>query len=143
VNRLLATAMLVGVVVATLGVAVNPVSWFTQQYPVTAGNAAATAAGAHGRIFANETNADWLVFQHPQLAGRIAFDSRFELLKDRQLRSVTEFRNLVAGWRSTIRGYSVLVLDKVDDAKPIRALLRSGEAHVVVRRGPVVVLLRK
>jgi hypothetical protein len=141
-NRLLATAMLFGVVVATLGVALKPASWFTQQYPAAAENAAATAAGAQGRIFANETDADWLVFEHPQLAGRIAFDSRFELLTARQLRSVVEFRNLVTGWRSTVRGYSVFVLDKVDDAKPIRALLRSGEARVVVRRGPVVVLRR-
>jgi hypothetical protein len=141
-NRLLATAMLAGVVVATLGVAFKPASWFAQQYPKAAQQAAAGAAGAHGRIFANESDADWLVFEHPELAGRIAFDSRFELLTGRQLRSVTEFRNLVAGWRSTVAGYSVLVLDKDDDAKPIRALLRSGEAQVVLRRGPVVVLRR-
>ena len=142
-NRLLATAMLVGIVVATLGVAFEPSSWFTQQYPVAAENAAATAAGPNGKIFANETYADWLVFQHPELAGRIAYDSRFELLSSRQLRSVTEFRNRVEGWRSTIRGYHTLVLDKTDDHDPIRALLRSGTARVVMRRGPVVVLQQK
>lgn len=141
-NRLLATAMLFGVLVATIGVAFKATSWFTQQYPAAAANAAVSAAGAQGRIFANESDADWLVFEHPQLAGRIAYDSRFELLTSRQLRSVTEFRNLVAGWRSTVRGYSVLVLDKADDAKPITALLRSREARVVMRRGPVVVLQR-
>ena len=92
---------------------------------------------------ANERYADWLAFETPQLAGRIAYDSRFELLTSRQLSSVTYFRNLVAGWRSTIRGYSVLVLDKVDDAKPIKALLRTREARVVSRRGEVVVLLRR
>ena len=139
-NRLLATTMLVGVAVATLGVAFNPSSWFTQQYPVAAGNAAAAAAGTQGKVFANERYADWLVFEHPQLAGRIAYDSRFELLRSRQLRSVTEFRNRVAGWRSTIRGYEILVLDKVDDHQPIRALLRTGRARVVARHGPVVVL---
>lgn len=142
-NRLLALAMLAGVVVATLGVALKPASWFTQQYPVAADNAAAAAAGAHGKVFANERYADWLVFEHPQLAGRIAYDSRFELLTSRQLRSVTEFRNLVAGWRSTIRGYEILVLDRADDHPPIRALLRTGKARVVLRRGPVVVLRQK
>ena len=89
--------MLALVGVATLGVAFEPESWFTQSYPAAAGNAAAAAAGAHGRVFANESYADWLVFEHPQLAGRIAYDSRFELLTSRQLRSVQEFRNLVAG----------------------------------------------
>jgi hypothetical protein len=143
-NRMLAIAMLAGVALATLVVAFQPGSWFTkEQYPVGAVNAAAAAAGPEGRIFANERYADWLVFEHPRLAGRIAYDSRFELLTGRQLRSVTEFRNLVAGWRSTVRGYSVLVLDKEDDAKPIRALLRGRAARVVLRRGPVVVLQRR
>jgi hypothetical protein len=144
INRLLAIAMLAGVALATVLVAFQPASWFTkEQYPAAAQTAAAAAAGGQGRIFANESYADWLVFEHPQLAGRIAYDSRFELLTGRQLRSVIEFRNLVAGWRSTARGYSVLVLDKVDDAKPIRALVGARAARVVLRRGPVVVLQRR
>ena len=139
-NRLLALAMLALVLVATLGVAFEPESWFTQGYPAAAGNAAVATAGAHGRIFANESYADWLVFEHPQLAGRIAYDSRFELLTSRQLRSVQGFRNLVAGWRRTVRGYSALVLNRQDDARPIATLVRTKEARVVARRGPVVVL---
>jgi hypothetical protein len=143
-NRMLAIAICAGVVVATLGVAFKPISWFTQgQYPAAAQQAAVTAAGADGRVFANESFADWLVFEDPALSGRIAYDSRFELLTSRQLRSVQEFRNVVAGWRSTIRGYNVLVLDKIDDHKPIRALLRAREARVVARRGQVVVLRRR
>ena len=143
-NRMLAIATLAGVVVATVAVAFQPLSWFTRDtYPVAAGNSAAAAAGAQGRIFANEAYADWLVFEHPQLTGRIAYDSRFELLKGGQLRSVTKFRNLVAGWRSTIRGYDVLVLNKVDDRKPIRALVTAREASVVLRRGQIVVLRRR
>jgi hypothetical protein len=142
-NRMLAIAMLAGVVVATIAVAFKPVSWFTWQYPAAAENAAASATTAHGRVFANESYADWLIFEHPQLAGRIAYDSRFELLTGRQLRSVTEFRNRVAGWHSTIGGYETLVLNKVDDRQPIRALLRARAARVVLRRGPVVVLRRR
>jgi hypothetical protein len=144
INRLLAIAMLVGVALATVIVAFQPASWFTkEQYPVAAENIAARAAGANGRIFANETYADWLVFEHPKLAGRIAYDSRFELLTSRQLQSVIEFRDRVTGWRSTIGGYSVLVLDKGEDHQPIRELLRAGEARVLARRGPVVVLQRR
>ena len=142
-NRLLALAMLAGVVVATLGVALKPASWFTQQYPPAAEKVAAALAGAHGEAFANESYADWLVFEHPQLAGRIAYDSRFELLTNSQLRSVTNFRNLVSGWRSTIRGYEVLVLDKNDDRLAIRSLLKARRAQLVARRGPVVVLRQR
>jgi hypothetical protein len=142
-NRLLSLAMLFGVVVATLGVALKPASWFTQQYPVAAENAAAAAAGAHGKVFANERYADWLVFEHPELAGRIAYDSRFELLTSKQLRSVTAFRNLVTGWHSTIDGYGTLVLDRGDDRPPVHALLKARKARLVMRRGPVVVLQQK
>jgi hypothetical protein len=142
-NRLLALAMIFGVAVATLGIALKPASWFTEQYPAAAAKAAAETAKTNGKVFANERYADWLVFEHPQLAGRIAYDSRFELLSSRQLRSVTEFRSLVAGWHSTIRGYEILVLDRGDDHPPAHALLRSRRAQVVARRGPVVVLQQR
>ena len=139
-NRLLATVMIAGVAAATVGVAFEPGSWLRQQYPVAASNAAAKAAGAHGRIFANEAYSDWLVFEHPELAGRIAYDSRFELLTNAELRSVTEFRSRIADWRSTVRGYAVLVLDDRDDAGPIKALVEAGQARVVLQQNPVVVL---
>jgi len=139
-NRLLALTMLAGIAVATVAVAFKPDSWFTERYPVAAGNAAATAAGPHGRIYANERYADWLVFEHPQLAGRVAYDSRFELLTGHQLRRAAAFRKLVDGWRSTVRGYPVLVLDRGDDVQPIKALLKGRATRVVARRGPVVVL---
>jgi hypothetical protein len=143
-NRMLAIAMLAGVLVATIAVAFKPLAWFTNdQFPSAAGNAAAASAGSHGQVFANERYADWLVFEHPQLTGRIAYDSRFELLKGRQLHSVIEFRNLVAGWRSTVRGYSVFVLDKIDDGKPIKALVKAQATRVGPQRGPVAVLERR
>jgi hypothetical protein len=141
-NRLLALAMLVGVFVAVVGVATEPISWFTRDYPAATANATASAAGSQGRVFADERYADWLIWTHPQLAGRVAYDSRFELLTHRQLRSVTELRNLVQGWRSTIAGYPVLVLDRSADDHPRAALLRSGAANTVARNGQVVVLRR-
>src|SRR5262249_24749405 len=143
-NGMLAITMFVGLLVATVAVAFKPLSWFTdQQYPVAAGNAAARAAGSNESIYANERYADWLVFEHPQLAGRIAYDSRFELLTGRQLRRAALFRKRVAGWRSTIQGYPVLVFDRGDDAQPTRALLKARAARVVTRRGPVVVLRQR
>jgi hypothetical protein len=142
-NRLLAIAMCSSLLVAIVGVAFKPASWFTQEYPPRLGDAAAAVAGSDGRVFANERYADWLVFEHPQLAGRIAYDSRFELLTTDQLSTITKFRNLVAGWRSTIRGYRVLVLDRRDDAQPIKALIKARAARVVRRKGEVVVLRQR
>ena len=145
-NRMLAIAMLVGVAVATVGrrLRARPRGSRKEQYPVgrrerPRRRQPATTAGS-SRTSATPTGSSSSIRSSP---GRIAYDSRFELLTSRQLRSVTEFRNRVNGWRSTIGGYSVLVLDKVDDHQPIRALLRAREARVVARRGPVVVLQRR
>src|SRR5207245_9176824 len=51
-NRLLATVVLAGAVVALGGVAANPQSWFTSGFPRAAAHAAGTAAGPHGRTLA-------------------------------------------------------------------------------------------
>jgi hypothetical protein len=56
---------------------------------------------------------------------------------------VEEFRNLVAGWKETIGGYSVLVLDRKADDQPLKALLNAQQARAVTRQGPVVVLQRR
>lgn len=41
--------------------------------------AIAVAAGAHGIVLADDAHADWLLWEQPSLAGRVAYDVRFEL----------------------------------------------------------------
>jgi hypothetical protein len=139
-NRLLALAMIAGVIVATAGVATEKTSWFTADFPAATGDAAAAAAGPNGRIFADERYADWLIWSHPDLAGRVAYDSRFELLSRKQLRAVSSFRSLVDGWASTVHGYTVLVLDRQADAKPRAALVKRHAARRIAHSGNLVVL---
>jgi hypothetical protein len=142
-NRLIATVALGGTFVTVLGVAAENRAWFLPSYPPAAADAAATAAGAHGRVFANEAFADWLVWAHPSLAGRIAFDSRFELLTNRQLQSIVEFRARVGNWQKIAAGYDVLVLDAAgDEKKVVRSLVRSGDAKQVATHGGIAVLKR-
>jgi hypothetical protein len=138
-NRLLATAMVVGVVVAAVGVGFKHESWFLSDYPSGAANAVQRAAGASGTVFANEKYADWLVWRHPDLRGRIAFDSRFELLRRSQLKAVANFRNRVEGWHLTTRGYRVVVLDPTEEGK-VRDALLAGGAQSAYRDDQVVVL---
>jgi hypothetical protein len=141
-NRILAVAMLVGVVVATGGVAAKSDSWFTQAFPSAASDAAAATAGSNDRIFANEEYADWLIWKHPELAGRLAYDSRFELLTQAQLQAVSRFRGVSGNWLRTAAGYTVFVLDRQLDRDAVRALLRRGVARVVHTDGNVIVLRR-
>jgi hypothetical protein len=142
-NRMIATVALAGTLVTVLGVAAENRAWFLTSYPPATADAAAKAAGAHGRVFANEAFADWLVWSHPNLSGRIAFDSRFELLNDRQLRSIVEFRARVGDWQKIADGYSVFVLDAAGDEKEVvRSLVDSGVAKQAAKHGGIAVLSR-
>jgi hypothetical protein len=142
-NRILAGAAVLGAAATIAGIAAKTDSWFLQRYPATAANVAAEAAGGTRRVFANESYADWLVWERPELAGRIAFDDRFELLTDAQLASLLEFRTGIGDWRAAAAGYDVLVLSARDEAPAIAALTRHGEARLVAADRGIVVLRRK
>jgi hypothetical protein len=140
-NRLLATAICGGVVIAVAGVATNPPSWFERDFPPAAADAAAAAAGPQGLVLATSRYADWLLWTHPELAGRVAFDSRFELLTPSQLERAARFLGRSGAWTATARPYRVLVLGKHDDSQ-LRAALRRARLARVVRIDRNVVVLR-
>jgi hypothetical protein len=56
--------------------------------PPSGAAAAAAAAGPHGIVLADDDNADWLLWLEPSLAGRVAYDVRFELFSSRELRQI-------------------------------------------------------
>jgi hypothetical protein len=141
-NRLLATVVLAGLAVAFAGVATNKPGWFTADFPSDAAEAAATAAGSGGAVFAMSPYADWLLWSQPQLRGRVAFDARFELLTSRQVASIGAFQSRVGDWRRAVRGYRVVVLDRRDDGKLQKALVESGAMKMVQTNRDVVVLRR-
>jgi hypothetical protein len=141
-NRLLATVVLAGLAVAFAGVATNKPGWFTADFPSDAAEAAATAAGSGGAVFAMSPYADWLLWSQPQLRGRVAFDARFELLTSRQVASIGAFQSRVGDWPRTIHGYRVVVLDRRDDRKLQKALVESGAMKIVQTNRDVVVLRR-
>jgi hypothetical protein len=140
VNRILAPLALIGALLILAMTASKSDSWFVSRYPTSAANAAAATAGKNGRIFANEAYADWLVWTHPKLAGRIAFDTRFELLDSHQLGLIQNFRSRIGNWRAAADGYNVLVLSGDGEKKAIAALVRSHYARKVADDNGIVVL---
>jgi hypothetical protein len=54
--------------------------------------AVAKAAGIDGVVLADDLHADWLLWEQPTLAGRIAFDVRFELFNAHELRQIQLLR---------------------------------------------------
>jgi hypothetical protein len=149
VNRLLGYAAPVVCAVIVIGSFIHPANWFTKAFPGAAADRVAQVAARHphARIFANERFADWLVLQHPALAGRIAFDGRLELLTAKQLESVVNFRIRLIGSERVIKGYRLLVLwpsarseDRVTKALLAsphrRAIYRNSDIAVIEQRGP-------
>jgi hypothetical protein len=139
-NRMLATAMLGVVLLAVADVSVNPQSWFTGDFPATAADAAARAAGPHGKVIASSPYADWLLWSEPRLGGRVAFDARYELLTTGQLSTLGSFESRVGDWMKTTRGYAAVVLGARDDRALATALVATRRARVAYRDADVVVL---
>jgi hypothetical protein len=143
-NRLLAIAAVVVSAVAVGGALDHSASWFTRSFPPAAADRVARVAAQDPgtRIFANERFADWLVLQHPELAGHIAFDGRFELLTAKELERIVDFRARITGSTKVVRGFDLLVLDPAKNAegKVTKQLLAAPGRSTVYRDRHIVVI---
>jgi hypothetical protein len=139
-NRILAITILATAVIAVAAVATKPTSWFTTKFPAAAAQSASAAAGPTGRVFATSPYADWLLWSQPALAGRVAFDARFELLSTKELQRIARLQARSGDWLKTVSGYRVFVLDRHSDRSLARSLIHRLPARVVFSSPQVVVL---
>ncbi len=142
-NAAMAAATVGGLAVLLLVTVARPASWFTKLYPPEAAAAVAAAAAAdpQARIYADVRYADWLLYEHPQLAGRIAFDARFELLSSRRIAQIYDFNDVYgASWPVATKGFRIVVLDRSVSRRPIRAILRRPGARTLYSGHGVAVL---
>jgi hypothetical protein len=94
---------------------------------------------SRARVLANGEYADWLLFEIPELRGRIAFDGRWEVLSPRQFLTVRDYLfQTGAGWEQPSRGYRVLVLDPKRNRRLVATYDHRG-LRVLYRGGRVVV----
>jgi hypothetical protein len=143
-NRILALSMLFLVGVTLLGVVVKPTSWFEHAFPAAAARATARAAGANGLVFTTSGYGDWLLWSEPQLAGRVAFDTRVELLTHAQLKRIQRIEFAAGNWDAALKPYRVFVRKPgPGEGSPLENALRgASEMHVSFRSPQVVVLGR-
>ena len=88
-NRLVAIAALSAVaVLVTIQMARLPAA-LNRAFPPSAAAAVASAAGPHGIVLADDRHADWLLWEQPSLAGRVAYDVRFELFDRSELEQIS------------------------------------------------------
>jgi hypothetical protein len=86
---------------------------------------------------------DWLLWREPALAGRIAYDTSWELLTPAQMNGLTAlFGKTGTNWKRAADGYRLLVLDQ--QAEPAAALAFRSEpgARVLYNDGQSIVILR-
>lgn len=132
-----AVALLCGSALAT---AVRPASWFQRMYPERAVRVVASSIRQDPaiRIYADVRFSDWLQWRDPGLAGRIAYDIRFELLSGRQLEAIAHVADQHGpGNPNVIAPYGLLVLDPGRDATPV--LLHNLNVHILLRNRRVVI----
>jgi hypothetical protein len=145
VNIALASIAIAAAASLTAAVAAHGASWFERGYPGRAAGVVESAAAADPglRVFADERYADWLLFEDPKLAGRVAYDVRFELLTSAQLSSLFHFRAEVGyDWQRAAAGYGLLVLDPGSDSGAVKLFEREPGSTVLYRDSNVVVLRR-
>jgi hypothetical protein len=88
-NVVLGSAALAGVVGLFVYQAARGPAWLDKSHPsATAASAVAAAAGRDGIVLSDDIHADWLLWQEPALAGRVAYDVRFELFDAHELKQL-------------------------------------------------------
>lgn len=141
----LASAALGAALVATGVVVAQPSAWYTGAWPATAAERVGDIAARRpvATVFADARYADWLLWEQPQLSGRIAYDIRFELLSRQQFEQLVAYQSRAGGgWRRAIDAYDVLVVDQSGQPELVRAL-RAGAAYEVAYRDSALAVLAR
>jgi hypothetical protein len=98
-------------------------------YPPAATQAvrAALAAHPHARLLADDRTADWLLYEVPQLKGRIAFTGRWEVLTRAEFQAARDFiKQAEPDPQRFERGYQLFAVDPYWNKKLGRAYAASG-----------------
>ena len=146
VRRALSLVSLAGLAVTLVIVATKPAGWYDHLWPNEAGTAISAATrDPNSRVFASDKYADWLLWRNPELAGRVAFDIRFELNSRAQIRGLSNyFGRIGPSWQAVAQGYRVIVLDRqahdrvrlaLRDEARVREAYLSHDLAVLVRAG--------
>jgi hypothetical protein len=116
----LAVGVLAATVIGVIAALGRPDAALTRDFPRDAG--AVTVAGAsNARIYAGVKFADWLMWAHPELEGKVVFDARYELLTNDEVKRLVLF-GLGTGVDAPLDRPTMYVLDPSTDERAIDAL---------------------
>lgn len=135
----LSLAVLVG---SLITVAARPATWYERTY---SGRTLATVETIvkeqpSARIFADVRYSDWMLWHDPALAGKLAYDTRLELLNTQQLRAIAGLGEIVTPHEADVLApYRVLVLGTSNTYTKL--LLSRPGTRVVLRNSDATVAL--
>lgn len=110
-------------------------------YPSAASAAVTSTAGDTSNVFASELYGDWLLTVVPSLRGRVAYDSRIELLPEGVTTRIQLTQDTGFGWQDLAGRYRVFVLNASGQGNLILQLSRAGYS-VRYHHGSLVVMAR-
>jgi hypothetical protein len=141
----LVSTSLVGILAAASFAVAQPSRWYTKLWPDRPATAVAAAARDHSvRVFADDRYADWLLWRRPDLAGRVAFDIRFELLaRPRLLEIYNYFNRIGPDWQAASRGFRIVVIDRQHHERVWAALRASRQMRQTYVDPSVAVLVAR
>jgi hypothetical protein len=133
---LLAAGAIVLTAAALVLAATRTASRYESRFPA----AAVVIVRAHpgSKVLADSRTADWLLWEIPELRGRIAYDVRFELLTSAVFARIPAFYATKPGWQRLAGGYDLVL----DTPKQVARLVRSGGWRQVYRHGDLAIAER-
>jgi hypothetical protein len=146
INGALAAVACAALVIATAATLLRPASGLEygfQRPGVLSAVERVTRADSSLLVTADPRFTDWLLWRDPALAGRLAYDVRYELLTAPALgRLEALFSQSTPDWKAAAHGYRVVVLSRVYDpgayssfkSEPGRRILYSDGDRLVVLR---------
>ena len=141
VNRAISTVSLAALAVALVVTLARPGDWFSQEWPEAQVAAVREATrDPSTRLFATDGTADWLLWQLPDLRGRLAYDVRFELYDEDTIDRISRYGNREgADWKSLADGYRVVI---VDERGHFDAFRREPGSRVAYRDDEIAIVAR-
>ena len=141
VGAAIAIVAAVGAVVGTVEALRAPQADLTRAYPNVAADRAAEAVVRSGTpVYGGVEFTDWLLWRHPELAGRVVFDVRYELLRRSEVKRLVLF-DAGSGIDRPLGSPGVFVLDPdaeshaVEGLRPdVRTVYKTEHAVVAVVR---------
>jgi hypothetical protein len=146
INVILGVAAPAVVLVAVVAMIGRGAADLVKSFPAASGDAVATAAASRpgAPLLVDERFADWVLFTHPSLAGRVLYDARFELLTPKELLRIYEWKSRSsAHWQAPARSSGVVVLDLATQQKTQAVLEKGADFRQVYADDRMAVFVRE